>query len=76
MLNYSYIDSIFVSSLSALSWDINPLYNEDKDESSDCHPSVHSTYLAAMSDINVTASSGLIEGKPYKLEFKELLPNI
>ncbi|KAM0703931.1 hypothetical protein Q7P35_008937 [Cladosporium inversicolor] len=28
-----------------------------------------------MSDINVTASSGLIEGKPCKSEFKEPLPN-
>jgi hypothetical protein len=29
-----------------------------------------------MSDINVTASSGLVEGKPCKSEFKEPLPNI
>ena len=29
-----------------------------------------------MSDINVTASSGPVEGKPCKSEFKEPLPNI
>ena len=29
-----------------------------------------------MSNINVTASSSLVKGKPYKLEFKELLLNI
>jgi hypothetical protein len=29
-----------------------------------------------MSDVNVTASSGPVEGKPCKSEFKEPLPNI